>query len=251
MKLTTLGTSHGDPTEKRFNSCNTLEVGENMYIIDSGVPVNSLFIRKFTNDFSCLRAVFITHMHDDHIGGLPSLIKSVIKYPKEGQHTIVFLPEDVEAPLKGWLKAMHLENFDNLITFKVTKEGFIYENDELKVYAVGTQHIPSENGNITFAYRFEAEGKSLFYTGDLAYGFTDFPEEHLMEKGADLCVCECTHFNPVLVAKATEKLPIKRIVFNHVSNGIATEEGEKEFLGLFENHKFPYSVAKDGDEFEI
>ena len=251
MKLTTLGTSHGDPTVERFNSSNVLEAGGSMYIIDAGVPVNSLFVRKYGNDFSKIRAVFITHMHDDHIGGLPSFIKSLIKYSKEGQHTHIFLPEEAEKPLKEWLKAMHLENFENLITFHLTKEGMVYEDEVLKVHAIGTRHIYSAEGSITFAYRFEAERKTLLYTGDLMSNFADFPVDDIMEKGADLCVCESTHYKPEIAAGIVQNLPIKRMVFNHVWDAYASKEGEEKWLDTFSQSQFPCSIAHDGDVYEV
>lgn len=251
MKLTMLGTSHGDPTKERFNSSNVLEIGEHMYIIDAGVPVNSLFIRKFANDFSKVRAIFITHMHDDHIGGLPSFIKSLIKYSKEGQHTHVFLPEDVKETLVEWLYAMHLNNFDHLITFHVTKEGMIYKDDVLEVHAIGTRHIYSPDGPITFAYRFETADKKLLYAGDMTSNFSDFPAGDIAEKGADLCVCECTHYRPEVAAEVLCGLPIKRMVFNHVWDANATAEGKKAWLEHFQKVSFPCNVADDGDEYEV
>ena len=252
MKLTTLGTSHGNPTKERFNSSNTLEVNGNFYVIDAGVPINALFVRKFQHDFSKVRAVFITHMHDDHIGGLPSFIKSLIKYPKEGQITHIFLPEDVEKQLVAWLHAMHLSEIEKWVQFHVVKEGLIYKNEELEVYAIGTKHIVSEDGsNITFAYRFEAEGKSLFYTGDLAHDFSDFPARDIAEQGADLCVCECTHYKRDVGVTAMKGLPIKRLVFNHVWDDKVTEEQKKSWLSAFEAEGFVCNIAHDGDVYEI
>jgi len=252
MKLTTLGTSHGNPTKERFNSCNTLEINENFYVIDAGVPVNSLFVRAFEHDFSKIRAVFITHMHDDHIGGLPSFIKSLIKYPQEGQYTHIFLPEDVEKPLIEWLKAMHLSGFEKWIKFHITQEGLLYKDDALEVQAIGTRHITTEDGSyITFAYRFEAEGKSLFYSGDLADDFSDFPVQDILDKGADLCVCECTHYKRDIGARVMKGLPIKQLVFNHVWDDKVTEEQARYWLSAFEEAGFVCNIAHDGDVYEI
>lgn len=251
MKLTTMGTSHGDPTYIRYNSSNTLEIGDDIFIIDAGVPVNALFIRKFGNDFSNVKAVFITHMHDDHVGGLPSFIKSLIKYPGKNQHTHIYLPEDKEKEIKIWLRAMHLENFDHLVTFHKVKEGIIYDDGTTKVTAFGTRHIKTDGEPITFSYLFEAENKKMLYSGDLSMDFSDFPMAALNE-GVDLCVCECTHYP---VALAVEKLcqkKIGRFLFNHVGDRWASDETEENLVGQFTG-KFSgeCSVAHDGDEIEI
>lgn len=251
MKLTTMGTSHGDPTLIRFNSSNTLEVGENIYLIDAGVPVNVLFIRKYSNDFSNVRAIFITHMHDDHIGGLPSLIKSLIKYPGKEQHTHIFLPEDAEKQLREWLCAMHISNFDGLITFHKVNEGAVYDDGITKVTAFGTRHIRSVGGPITFAYLFEAEGKKMLYSGDLTMDFSDFPMDAL-DDGVDLCVCECTHYPVALAVERLSWKKVGRLLFNHVGDRWASCETESNLTGQFEG-KFPgkCSVAHDGDEIII
>lgn len=251
MKLITLGTSHGDPTAIRFSSSNALEIGSSIYIIDAGNPVNALYIKKYTNDFSRVKAVFITHMHDDHAGGLPSFIKSFIKYPKEGMHAHIFLPEEAELPLRAWLRAMHLDNFDRLLTFHVTKPGEVYRDGHLRVCAVATDHIHSDGAPLTFAYRFYAEGKTVLYTGDMAYDFSDFPAEDITEHGADLCVCECTHYDPYVALEVFRGLPIKRMLFNHVGDRNATEDGAKRWTEIFKGCGFPCTVAHDGDEYYI
>jgi len=251
MKLITMGTSHGDPTAIRFSSSNTLEVAGNIYVIEAGVPANALYVRKHTHDFSKVRAIFITHMHDDHIGGLPSFIKSLIKYPAEGQHTHIFLPEDVEQPLRAWLAAMHLQNFDHLVTFHSVRAGEIYNDGTVKVTAFGTHHIHIEGDPITFSYLFEAEGKKMIYTGDLDRDFSDFPMEAVGE-GVDWCVCECTHYDVDVAVERLRKAPIKTLLFTHIWDSWSLPEGERKLLDKYaDSYGGRCLVAHDGDEYTL
>ncbi|MBQ8231770.1 MAG: MBL fold metallo-hydrolase [Lachnospiraceae bacterium] len=251
MKLVTLGTSHGDPTALRFCSSNALEINGDVYIIDAGAPIDALYIRKYTNDFSKVRAIFITHMHDDHIGGLPGFIKELVKYAKEGQHTHIYLPENVEQVLCAWLRAMHVNKIDRFITFHVIRVGEIYKDKNVCVSAVGTNHIPSDADPLTFAFFFKAKGKTLFYSGDLACDFSDFPLDDLKKNGADLCVCECTHYDPYVALEVFEQLPIKKMLFNHVGNRNATEEGANRWKEVFKKCNFTCTIAHDGDEYYV
>ena len=88
MRITTLGTSHGDHTYCRFNSSTLFESGNRLYLFEAGAPANGLLVRA-GKDVCSIKAVFITHMHEDHAGGLPGLIKSLLKYAQPGQHTLL------------------------------------------------------------------------------------------------------------------------------------------------------------------
>ena len=109
MRIITQGTSHGNHTYNRFNSSTLVEVEDVSYLIDAGAPANGLMIRA-NKELHKLQAVFITHMHEDHTGGLPGIIKTLLKKPRDDQHTVILLPEEnAISPLESWLKAMHLK----------------------------------------------------------------------------------------------------------------------------------------------
>ena len=247
MRITTLGTSHGDATYCRFNSSILFELAEGSYLIDAGAPVNALMIRKGKR-ITSLKAVFVTHMHDDHVGGLPGLVKSLIKYPQPGQHTDVFLPEARGIPaLREWLAAQHLQAPPQLIAFHTIRPGPLYEDAAMAVAAVGTRHLESADGPITFAYLLAAEGKRVLCSGDLSGDFSDFPAL-AQEEAIDLCLCEATHYEPYLARPVLKTSRLKRLIFTHIHNPWHGE-GEETLKALYEELPYPYEVAHDGDEF--
>lgn len=249
MVITTLGTSHGDHTYCRFNSSTLFEIGNANYLIDAGAPVNGLMVRA-KKEFGKLKAVFITHMHDDHVGGLPGLIKTLMKYPVEGQHTYIYLPENgVDQALGAWLKAQHLTWPSELIDVRVTREGLIYSDDVIKVKAVGTRHLWHPDFPISFSYELEAEGKRIMYTGDLSPDFSDFPAV-LKEKDYDLCICECTHYSPYDALPTLKESRLKRLIFNHIHNPWHGE-GEMKLKEILSDLPFPFAIAHDGDSFQL
>ncbi len=255
MKITTLGTSHGDSTYCRFNSSTLYEVGEASYLIDCGAPCEALLCRN-GKDNSRLRAIFCTHMHDDHVGGVTEMIKILEKYPKPEQHTEIFFPEKGAAEaLIGWLRALHLEIKPELIGFSLTRAGEIYSDEFIKVEAYPTDHIPfSSVKPITFAYIIteKATGKRLLHTGDLWVDFHDYPQI-LLKEHFDLLICEATHYRQTTAAPMFEKSLIDRLIFNHIGNEWHGDDGEARLLELcrgFQTSKgIDVSIAHDGDEF--
>jgi len=249
MLITTLGTSHGNHTYCRFNSSTLFEIGERSYLVDAGEPVNGLMIRA-KKSFDNLKAVFITHIHEDHIGGLPDLIKALLKYPKDERHSDIYLPEAAAIPgLEGWLKAMRLRWPSPMITLNVTKPGRIFDDGTLNATAIGTRHIKHSEFAVSFAYQLEAEGKRVIYTGDLSGDFSDFPQIAQREP-CDLCICEMTHFPPEKALPVLMKSPIRRLIFNHIHDPWHGE-GEEKLKQIFAPLPYPFEIAHDGDVFEL
>ncbi len=76
MELTFFGTSHGAPEVGHFCSGTLLETAGASYLIDCGAPVDALMINKGKR-FEDLKAVFLTHMHEDHVGCLTGDVKEL------------------------------------------------------------------------------------------------------------------------------------------------------------------------------
>lgn len=250
-RIVTLGTSHGDPTYSRFNSSTLLQVNGKSYLIDAGAPVNALMIRKKYR-LQEIRAVFITHMHDDHVGGLPGLIKSLAKYPVDGQHTDFFMPSQKAIDgLLGWVRVQHRTWREGLMDFKVIAPEMIFEDENIRVTALRTHHLVDEEpAEPTYGYQIDFnDGFRIVYTGDLRVDFSDFPQI-IIDEVSDICVCESTHFDLKRDIKVLQKCPIKKIIFNHVASFYHGEK-EQDLINLGNMLSYPAFVAHDGDVFDF
>ncbi len=247
MRVTTLGTSHGDATYCRFNSSTLYEIGGNLYLVDCGEPADGLLARRGIRARD-LKAVFITHMHGDHAGGLDALVKAMCKYSEPNAHPKIFLPEaGAGDALSRWLNALHI-CAAKCTDFTVTAPGGIYDDGILRVIAIPTEHMSWSTGFIvpSYAYALYAEGKHILHTGDLRGDFSDFPTE---DEHWDLCLCESTHYTPECALPLLKKAKIDRLVLHHIADRWHGETGEQTLLNAVASLPYPVSIAHDGDEY--
>lgn len=264
MNIHTLGTAHGNSTFSRFNSSTLYEAQDGtLYLIDAGAPVEAL-IRRKGFEIKNLRAVFVTHMHDDHAGGLTGLMKQVIKYPNGREIPFtVHLPETcaIEA-LKNWFLAVH-ENADHpFLEYRTTDDGDVYEDENVKISAIRTAHLRTkgrtEGDPCSFAYvlHFKKENLTVLHTGDLTPQFTDYPKI-ASEQYFDLCLCEATHYKPEVAHDFFMKSKFGRLIFIHIADrwhNVVLDrwnvnKGEKDLLDHYRDLPYPVAIAHDGDTF--
>ena len=253
MKITLLGTSHGDPTVSRLQSASLVEVAGKRYLIDGGEGISTTLIRRKTGP-ETIDAIFVTHMHLDHSGGIPELLELALKY-RNRQPNInppVFLPEARgAAALKEWLAVNYMHN-PEANELNIYKAGIIFDDGVVKVEAFPTKHI---KGNInsqeprSFGFKITAEGKSVFFTGDLSSDFSDFPFEGA--QNCELLISELVHFSAESAHDRLKDIDVGHLVFNHLGNRWQTNEGEKEILNLFADCNYPVTVGFDGAEFNL
>jgi len=266
MRIYTLGTRHGGSTLSRFNSSTVYETERgSLYLIDAGAPVEALMKRRAL-PLGELRACFITHMHDDHAGGLTSLVKQVTKHFGDRPYPFsLYLPEeDAIAAFSAWFSALHEDPAAPVMRYHTVTDGVVYDDDELKVTAIRTKHLRTDGRELgepcSFAYvlDFKTEGKKILHTGDLYRDFSDFPaisaDEHF-----DVCLCEATHYSPESARDALLRAKFDKLIFIHIHDrwhndmrlrwGSVRHEGE--LLEYCRDYPYPCVVAHDGDEFLI
>lgn len=245
--VTLLGTAHGDPTKTRFNSSALLELPDGTgCLIDAGTPALAILVR-IGYDLSRLRCIFITHMHEDHFGGLPDLLKMQAKYRKPEERTDVYLPEETAIRgMKDFMALAHRPLPDELIHFHVIRPGKLALPGGTDMEAIPTDHCFNEQSVFpSFAFEFTFQNSKVLFTGDLAWDFHDFPAG----RSVDLAFCELTHYDLHRALPVLAKQNFKRLVFNHVGDQWHGAQAESYFRELTRDLPFPCTIGHDGESF--
>ena len=239
MKLLFVGTSHGIPEPDRFCSSIFVQIDGNTYIIDAGAPISAL-LRRYGIDHDTVRAVFVTHMHDDHFDGLPELCAQMNWYFKNCNPQIC-LPEQKGVDLlTKWIRVM-LPSESRPMHLSVYQPGVIFDDGVLRVTARPTRHIPHSYG-----FLLEADGQRVLITGDMSGNYPEFPEL-LCGESYDAIVCEAAHHTDYReLAPMFARARTKRFIVTHINPeklpGIEALRGQLPF---------DYDIAFDGMTVEI
>jgi len=105
LQVTFLGTSSGVPTRARNVSAVALRLPQRaeMWLFDCGEGTQHQFLRSDLR-LSQLRRIFITHMHGDHVFGLPGLLASLGLSGSSSAGIDLYGPDPLEGFLSGSLR---------------------------------------------------------------------------------------------------------------------------------------------------
>lgn len=253
MKLYTLGTGSCAVSTSRYNSSSIVETDNGLYIFDAGSPCDSLIVRAGLS-LRDVRAVFVTHMHLDHIGGLPALLRALSNCDMTLKYAPipVFLPESGAVPgLKSWLGCTRSHiNYGQFRLQPISRtDSILYRAGHIKISCIATDHISSPLP-VTYAYAMYHPDGNLLITGDLSSDLHDMPR-CLFEESFHTCLCEATHFDPVSAKEVFQKLRCRHLIFHHVHTPWQSADGASRFLSLLGPLPYAVQIAYDGAKYNI
>ena len=150
MRLTFLGTSAGMPTKERNVTALALAVDDSRhwYLVDCGEATQHQLLHcPYT--LNNLQAIFITHVHGDHMYGLPGLLTSASMQGRT-QPLHICAPEGVETFVRCALECSDVYDLPYELNFiRCDQADFAFADGNMAVTAHELSHrVPS------FAYRF-------------------------------------------------------------------------------------------------
>ncbi|HNX36193.1 MAG TPA: MBL fold metallo-hydrolase [Kiritimatiellia bacterium] len=240
-RISFLGTSHGSVTPLRFSSCTLLQYGGKNYVIDAADGAVSRLMQTGVKAPD-LDAVFITHPHSDHFGGLPMLLvqhgfqnlsyRANVKVKKPVE---VLLPgPELEQTIRAIHDLAHFGKLQDCQHLKAYRAGVIFDDGNVKVTAYGNDHMGRRADGTQFAHSLLIElsnGRRIYFSGDVNKDF-DLPLGPFDKGRVDLLVCELVHYP---IAKAVERLKgrdIAKICFQHYGDGWEAPGWQERFAAF-------------------
>jgi ribonuclease BN (tRNA processing enzyme) len=234
--LVVLGSSSGVPTATRGNTALVLKHGAKTYLIDCGEPVTQSLLRARIEPVH-LTAVFLTHLHADHVGGFPQLVQT-LQIRNRTAPLPVHLPAEGLAPLANFLEAIYLS--PDLLPFALrligNGPGEIYTDGAIRVVAHRNRHLEALRVRVgdmaakhpgwaleSRSLVIEAGAERIVISGDLRG-----PEELTpLLPEATVLVCELVHFTPQALYPVLEHgTRLRDVVLTHFHPNVENRADE-------------------------
>jgi ribonuclease BN (tRNA processing enzyme) len=242
MRLTIIGCGDAFGAGGRLQTSFHVRSAQSTFLIDCGTST-LIGMRRLDFDPNEIDAVFVTHLHGDHFGGLPWFLIDGQYVSKRRRPLVVTGPRGIEARYLTAAEALYPGITTNDPGFNLV----FHEYEEQKPLDVGGVTVtPFEvkhpSGAPPYALRFMLEGKVIAFTGDTGW------VEVLCEvaKGADLFISECFQYDvtlPIHLDYATidanyGRLDAKRVLLTHMGEAMLSAAGNVD--------QSRYLVAQDG-----
>ncbi|WP_372786570.1 MBL fold metallo-hydrolase [Phenylobacterium sp.] len=202
LKVVFCGTSGPLPVKDRAKACTAIQAGGTLYLVDIG-PEATENLLAWRMPMAAARAVFVTHLHSDHIGEIGEFNMQSWVAGRPGPLILVG-PPGVEHLAAGFNEAYGIDHgFRNahhehgavklpiaagllkaqVVPPPASGTTVVWRENGLTVTAIVVHHNPVAPA---YAYRFDYRGRSVVVSGDTI----KWPPLAVAAKGADVLIHE-------------------------------------------------------------
>ena len=267
MEVVLLGTGYPKPDPERAGPATAVIVNDKVFLVDTGRGVMMRYA-ALNLPYTNIKAVFLTHLHSDHISGLPDVFTTTWIF---GRKTPLELygPKGVKGVADGVLKMFAVDipirrdltesNPAAGAKFNVhtIKEGVVYQDEDVKITAFLVDHVFVKPA---FGYLFEGGGRKIVISGDTR------PSDNLVKhaRDADVLIHEVYapgrfeekndpkvaeklkryHTSAEEVGRIAERAGVKLLVLSHI---VSPEPEYAKLIeeGVQKHYKGKFVLGKD------
>lgn len=179
FEVTILGSNAAIPTLSRGTTSQFVQCKQRHILIDCGEGTQ-LQLRKFQIKYQRINTILVSHLHGDHVFGLPGLI-STMQLMGRTQGITIFGPVGIKKLLKTQLEAGggYFQFTIEFVELEPHSSGLIFEDKCIKIFNFPLKHrIPTHGYRIQekpalrklLKEKFDATGVSIAYIKKLIQG---------------------------------------------------------------------------------
>ncbi len=223
----------------RFNTCFHVQGERANFLIDCGAT-SLVALKRLGIDREALDAIFVTHFHADHFGGIPFLVLDA-QFSRRTRPLVIAGPPGIDKRLSQAMETAFENSSTAARRFDLSVRTLHADQSESLGDVVVTPFavVHGASGGPFFSYRFEVEGRVIAYSGDTEW------TENLIPAGrnADLFICEAyvrerrvkNHLDLRTLETHLPEINPKKLVLTHLSDEM-----------LLHRHDISHMVADDG-----
>ncbi|HXG50471.1 MAG TPA: MBL fold metallo-hydrolase [candidate division Zixibacteria bacterium] len=229
MRMRILGCGDAFGNGGRNQSAYLVEAAAGRLLLDCG-PAALLAMKRAGFDPCSLDLVVLSHLHGDHMGGLPFLFISYLYEKGPSGPLTIAGPPGTQARVVELFRVMYgggsapelpALRFCELEPGRPTTFGG---------FEVLPFRVPHQVHEISLALKIRGDDKTILFSGDSAW--TELFVEHA--RGADLFLCECSfyeretanHMSYLRLSAEIARLGCKRVLLTHLGADVLARRAE-------------------------
>lgn len=181
--LTILGYNSAIPTVKSAPTAQFLEMEERCFLIDCGEGTQ-VQLRKAKAKFSKINHIFISHLHGDHVFGLPGLISSFRLLGRETP-LHVYGPKGIKEMMETIFRITETHQGFEVIFHELSskKSEKVYEDNRVEVFTIPLDHRIYCNG---YLFKEKPKERHLNMQEISKYPEIEICDYHNLKRGKDI-----------------------------------------------------------------
>lgn len=281
MKVTLLGTGTPQLNPRRMSYSTLIEAGDDVLMFDAGRAA-MLQAKKSGANMKNLNKLFLTHLHSDHVVGIPDVWLTGFLAPAFRASPIqVWGPKGTENLTSGLRQAYDFDVNIRIaqyggkrpagMEFETTEvhDGYVYENNGVRVTAFEVEHTGPDTA---FGYKVEYKGRSVVLSGDTIYNENvvkhatgvdllvhqvGYAPQEAIEQNKVVARIIALHTQPDKVAEILKVAKPKMTVLSHIvvfgpKGPDLSAEGEEKMMEVLRQHyDGPVTLGQDLMAFEV
>jgi ribonuclease Z len=222
MEIIFLGTAGSIARKNRDNTSLVIKQKNNFLLIDVPGAIVQKF-RRLGIDYYQINNIFVTHIHPDHIYGLPAFIHARM-FDSDSVINIFGHKESLKF-IRKLLSIFRLrrKNFPNIKFHKLQPDSCLSISHKIEIITFKTKHSLESLG-----LKIKYKNNSIVYTSDTAYSLNTVK----MSAGVDYLIHDCfaptrffkaypqllkMHSSPETIARVYKKSKFKTVIPIHFS----------------------------------